>query len=790
MNLKNLVIILLFLCTNSLFAQNITGKITTQNNIPINNAEIRILNSESRTFSDKEGNFILSTIKEFFSIIIILENYASKIVVVDVKKMQTLKIVLESNENVLDEIIVTANKQEEGLKNIQGAVTSLSAKTIQNSRIVDLNGLTAIVPNYLYQDLGVGFSGIQSIRGIQVFSQNPTVSTYVDDVNNLDIIANGLVFSDIERIEVLRGPQSTLFGRNAMGGVVNIFTKKPTNKLSGFAEIENGSFGLQKYSSGIKTPIIKNKLYFGVNGLYQKKDGYLINSIEGTASTDTSLNGRKVGGEENTYGNLFLKWLVSAKLSLTANIKTQKDWSDNSGYLVSQTSDISGFENPRRINLTRIGRHQRNFNNYSLVAKYEATTFNITSITAFQQTSLAVKDLDFPGYYHTFYKSKIGEKLPPQEVITQEVRINSTDKTNKIQYITGMYAFKQTDYNSSLAYENTPTDFTISRNKSDNKGYAIFGEVSYKVIHKLKAIVGARYDFEEKKSVFNSFGDATFIDGVFTTVNPDIEKAAKYNSFSPKAALSYQFDESNNLYGSYTKGFRAGGINASILPSGVSHDYNPEYSNNFEVGYRTSFWKKKASLSATAFLINWNDLQLTNLVAPSVYALENVGDAFSRGIELEASILPLKGLQLDISYAINDAEYKNFNLKRVNFGTGEETCTAVGANKLSNAPKTTLFVAGQYSIQTSKDFGLIFRAELRNIGGYYTDVQNALYQPTYMLFNTRFGITYKEFGLFLWTKNLNNAKYMSYGSGDTSFGGRNVRIAEPTSIGVTLTSKF
>ena len=121
------------------------------------------------------------------------------------------------------------------------AVTSISAKSVENSRLVNVTDLSGRVPNYLYQDLGVGFQAIQAIRGIQVFSENPAVSTYVDDVNSLDILAGGFAMTDIERIEVLRGPQSTLFGRNAMGGVVNIFTKKPSNKMSGFVELENGN---------------------------------------------------------------------------------------------------------------------------------------------------------------------------------------------------------------------------------------------------------------------------------------------------------------------------------------------------------------------------------------------------------------------------------------------------------------------------------------------------------------------------------------------------------------------
>lgn len=792
MNLKNHITVLFLLCVSCFSAQNITGIITDQNNAPIENAQIRILNSETRTFSGRDGSFTLSTTKENFTIFISAENSASQIIEVNQKKSQTFNIVLEQSESVLEEVVVTANKQEEGLKNIQGSVTSLSAKTLENSRITDLGGLTAIVPNYLYQDLGVGFTGIQSIRGIQVFSQNPAISTYVDDVNNLDIIANGLVFSDIERIEVLRGPQSTLFGRNAMGGVVNIFTKKPTNRISGFAEFEAGSFGLQKYSLGIKAPLIKDKLFFGINGLFQKRDGYLTNSIDGTTSTDTSLNGKKIGGEENTYGNLFLKWLVSSKFSLTANAKLQKDWSGNSGYLVSQRSDVEGFENPRIINLTRIGKHQRNFNNYSLVAKYEADQFNITSITAFQQISFSLKDLDFPGYYHTFYDNEIGEKLPPQEVITQEFRINSTDKNNKFQYTAGLYGFKQIGYepSSNLAFENTPSNFFISRNKSDNKGYAVFGELSYRLSDKIKATIGARYDYEERKSSYNAFGDATFIDGVFTIVNPDQEKSATYNSFSPKFALSYQINENSSIYGNYTKGFRAGGINPAAVPSGIDQEYDPEYSDNFEIGYRATFWQNKASLSATAFSINWKDMQLTNLVGPGVYALENVGNAFSTGIEIEGSVLPVKGLQFDVSYAINNAEYKDFDLKRMDFVTLEETSTSVKGNKLSNAPKTTLFFSGQYSVKASETIGLIFKAELRNIGGYYTDIQNGLYQPTYQVINTRIGMTYKDYGLFFWTRNLNNATYMSFGSGDTSFGGRAVRMAEPANYGITLTAKL
>lgn len=686
----------------------------------------------------------------------------------------------------LEEVIVTANKSEQKNIEVPVAVTAISAKSVTNSRLVTISDLSGRVPNYLYQELGVGFQALQSIRGIQVFSENPAVSTYIDDVNLLDILAGGFALTDVERIEVLRGPQSTLFGRNAMGGVVTIFTKQPSNKTTGFVELENGNFALQRYTAGFKTPIIKDKLFFGINGLFQKREGFMKNDITGTSSTDVRLNGRTVGGEENTYGNAFLKWLVTDKFSLTANVKTQKDFSNESVFFVSQANETAALENPTVINLSRIGRHQRKITNYSVTGKYKAKNFDLISISSFQQISLSFRDIDFPGIYHSFSSSAIGEELPPQEVLSQEFRINSTNKESKLQYVAGLFGFKQVGYEPStnLAFENAPNNFSIFRNRSNNSGYAAFGEVSYKVSEKLKITAGARYDIEEREATFNGFGDAVFVNGVFTQLNPDQTKSASFNAFSPKAAIVYNLSKNANAYATYTRGFRAGGINAQGgLPVGVRQDFDPEYSNNFEVGYKSTFWNNRIHFNLATYLINWKDLQFFNNVAPFTFVRENVGDAYSKGIEVEANVIPVKGLQLDFAYAINDAAYEDFSLLR--FGNA----VPIGGNTLANAPKTTFFTAAEYTIQTSENVNLLFRAEFRNIGGYYTDIQNSLYQPTYQVVNTRFGLSYPNYGIFLWTRNLTNANYLAFGAADTSFGRRSL-AAMPAQLGITLTARF
>jgi iron complex outermembrane receptor protein len=700
----------------------------------------------------------------------------------------------------LEDVIVTANKREESIIKVNTSITSLSSKKIEDTRTWGLSGLSALVPNYNYQELGVSFQQIQAIRGIQVFSENPAVSTYIDDVNNIDILANGFAFTDIERVEVLRGPQGTLYGRNAMGGVVNIITKKPTNKTSAFGELSFGNLGLQRYSTGYKSPIIKDKLFFGMNGLYQTQEGFLKNDITGTSSTDTKLNGKAVGGEQNFYGNIYLKWLPTSRFNVTLNVKGQKDKSDNSGFMVSQSSDTYAFENPDRINLARIAKHERNILNTSLVAKYLGNNYTLTSISALQTISFGFQDLDFPGIYHSYYNGKIGELLPPQKVWSEEFRINSNSE-GKLQYTAGVYWFAQKGYEptTNTAYELSNAEatmfglpsgaFLINRNRSNNSGIAGFGELSYLLTPKLKATFGLRYDHEKREAIFNGFGDAMLFNGVVTDIKPNITANGTYSAVSPKLSLSYAINDLSNIYASFTRGFRAGGINASSLPAGVRQTFNPEFSNNYELGFKAFLLDKKLSVGASAFLIQWKDLQFYNLVAPFTYARENVGDAQSAGFELEITAIPAKGLQLDGSFGYNPTEYKGFNLKRVNFGTGVETTTAIGGNSLSNAPSHTIFLGAQYEYTIATKLKAVVRGEVRNIGSYYTDIQNKIEQPTYTVINSRIGLTYDKYSLFFWGQNLNNERYLAFGNPDSSFG-RSVRTAAPRTVGVTLSAKF
>lgn len=773
-------------------AQSIKGviKSTTGENVAF--ANISLLNTAKGAVADKDGAFEINLSKGKYQVSVSAVGYATQIQQVTVADKSTdLNISLNPSTQDLGEVVVTADKTEQNLLTIPIAVSSLSAKKIEDARVWELANLTAIVPNYLYSELGVAFQQIQSIRGVQVFSENPAVATYIDDVNALDIIGGGFQMADIERVEVLRGPQGTLFGRNAMGGVVNIITKKPTNRTSGFAELSLGNLGLQRYNVGFKTPIVKDKLFFGINGVYNKRNGFLKNDTTGLGKTEKNIQGARVGDEESLYGNAYVRWFPNSKFSATLNLKAQTDKSDATGFMLSVANEKLAFANPDKIYLTRIGTHQRNILNTSLNLKYYGSGYTLTSVSATQSIGMVYKDVDFLGYYHSFREKEIGEMLPPQKVFTQEFRINSNVVDSKLSYSAGVFYFNQTGYEptTNLAYELAPGMYAAFRNKSVNNGLAVFGQLGYKLTQGLELTAGLRYDNENRKAIFNGFGDAVFAMGTLTFVRPDSTVTGKYNAVSPKVALNYSINSKSSVYVSYTRGFRAGGVNSQRLPKGISQTFQPEFSDNFEAGLKATGMENKLRVGFTAFLINWKDLQFYNLVAPFTYARENLGDVQTRGLELDATMIPVKNLELDASLGLNSGKYQDFKLTRVDFATFAETKIDVTGKKLANAPNHTFYLAAQYGIPLAKTAKLSLRGEYRSVGQFYADLQNTLKQPTYSLINTRINLQVGKLNAAFWVQNLGDTRYLIYGSGDTSFG-RSVRMASPRTLGITLNYGF
>jgi iron complex outermembrane receptor protein len=258
----------------------ISGIVVDTASVGVAGARVRLLNTNFEAVTDANGAF---TIKNIFPGAYTLEANAVGFAA-GTKKVQTAKdtlafgIMLYKSPEVLDEVVVTAQKREELLQDIPVSITSLSSRQVQQYRLWNSRDLTAIVPNYYSADPG-DRRNVSGLRGIATTSYDPAVATYIDGVNQFNLDTYIAQLFEVERIEVLRGPQGTLYGRNAMAGVVNIITKQPTNKPEAFGEVSIGNYGLQRYSAGFRSPIISNKLFWGLAALYEKSSGFYTNTL-------------------------------------------------------------------------------------------------------------------------------------------------------------------------------------------------------------------------------------------------------------------------------------------------------------------------------------------------------------------------------------------------------------------------------------------------------------------------------------------------------------------------------
>ncbi|WKN41906.1 TonB-dependent receptor [Tunicatimonas pelagia] len=641
-------------------AQTISGRVITPTGEGLGNVTVTLLNTSGGTVTGADGSFSLSTSIGSYQVSARRVGYAQQIKsVVVADGVTTLNFTLVESTRSLDEVVVTAQRREERLLEAPLSVTSLDAATIEDTRTWELADLNGLIPNYFYGEIGVGFQQVQSIRGISVFSENPAVATYVDGVNQLDILANGFQLVDVESIEVLRGPQGTLFGRNAMGGVINITTRQPTNQTEIFAETSIGHFGgldefslsdirQQRHAIGFKAPLVEDRLFLGVTALFEDNVGFLTNDTTGAIAPQEEAQGASVGDQLSAYGNIFLKWLPTKQWDLTLNVKGQLDDSDASGFFIYQRTDSLARANPNAINLGRVGEHRRDIINTALSANYYHPSFTLTSTTTFQQIGLRynnIYDANFGINYGSYADEQIGVRSDPQQVFTQEVKVTSRSSDRRLSYTGGLFFFSQNAFepttNIALFFSDDQAD--IFKNEGQNLGFAAYGQASYRLTEELEFTAGLRYDYERRE---NTLSNASFSEGQETTTIPDSTYQATSSALSPKIALTYFVNQRNAMYLSYTRGFRPGGVNFQNVP-GVDLTFDPEYSDNVEVGFKSSLSENRVFIAATAYYIGWTDLQFFNQVGANQSFLDNVGDATSYGLEFETSLVPIKNLQLE-----------------------------------------------------------------------------------------------------------------------------------------------
>ncbi len=756
--------------------------------MPLAGTSVYLLNTNRGAFADEQGNFELKNLLPGkYTVQFSAIGYATKDLDITLDKNYNEPVTVQLIEisKQLDAVIVSAQKREEVLQKVPISVSVLSSRQVKQYRLWNTDEMTAIVPN-LYSSNSGDDRNVTSVRGIFTTSYEQAVTTYIDGVNQFGLDTYISPLMDIERIETLRGPQGTLYGRNAMGGVINIITKQPSSKTNGFAEINVGNYGQQRYSIGLRTPVVKNKIYVGATFMYNERDGYYTNEY----------NNSSYDKQHAFTGNYYLKFIASEKWSFNLNVK-HNDNRNNGAFPLVNIYASDPFDPPFVVNQNATAKMIDNTLNSSLMVNYAGKDFNFSSQTAYQSNYRYYDqplDGDFSPIDGITIFNDYGKNWNNVKVWTQEFKLSSpASSTSRVKWTAGTYLFHQDNptkqavhFGNDAAFVGAPdVNFSlISSQHGKNSGAALFGQITYTLTHKLDLIAGIRYDYEKRKyEVLGEYQKDPNPNPIFET-RPDTSASENFNAFSPKLGLMYELCSNSNLFLTYSKGYRAGGFTQlGADPSQPPlYAYKPEYSHNFELGIKNSFYDNRLRLNAALFFTSVTDAQVPTLILPDAITItRNAGELTSIGGELELAATPIKGLQAEYNFGYTNAEYKTLKLSQ-----NGSTVDLKGKKQIFT-PDITSSLALQYGydLGTKNQWKILVRGEWMYLGKQYFDLTNSISQDGYSLLNTRIGISTKHGEIMFWGRNLGDKKYIAYAY---DFGA--VHLGNPKTYGVSLTANF
>jgi iron complex outermembrane receptor protein len=785
---KTFLFLLTLIFTFNAFAQQsskISGKITDASSKAIVGASVRLLNTSKGSITDQNGAFTLLNVSPgSLTLQVSANGYADFSSSVNISTTNApLNIQLQLSPKMLDKVVVTAQKTEELLQQIPASITSISSRQVEEYRLWNSKDLSAIVPNLYTADPG-DRRNVSSLRGIATTSYDPAVATYIDGVNQFNLDTYIAQLFDVERIEILRGAQGTLYGRNATAGVINIITKQPSNKSSSFLEITSGNAGLKRYSGGFRLPLIKDKLYFGMAALYDKSNGFYTNQFNNT----------QFDKQNSLTGNYYVKYLPTDKWAITLNVKHNNNRNKGAFPLVSGIEDA--LKNPFQLSQNAVSNMVDNIFNASLSANHFGKNISFSSQTAYQSNYRIYEnpmDADFSPIDGITLIKNYGKAWNKVKVLTQEFKFSSpAASSSAFKWTAGAYFFHQDNptkqgihFGEDAAMVGSPdiNYSLINSTKTKSNGVALFAQGTYALTSKLNFTAGIRYDNEKnEQSILGEYQMDPDPTPIFD-YRSDTSASASFNAVSPKLSLSYSISDNNLLFTNYSKGFRAGGL--TPLSSDPSQPalfaFQPEYSNNFEIGIKNSLLNNQLLINITAFYSGVTDAQVPTLVLPDAVTItKNTGKLTSKGIELESHAL-LNGFQLDYNFGYTDANFKD--LKLAQYGSEVD----LAGKKQIFTPDVTSMFAAQYGTTISKkdQLKITFRGEWKYIGKQYFDLGNNLSQNSYNLLNSSVGISAPKWSLKFWARNFGNINYVGYGY---DFGA--VRLGDPRTYGVTLGIKM
>lgn len=662
-----------------------------------------------------------------------------------------------ANKNVpLDEIVVTDFKQNK--RNLTStAVSTINVQQLHNQQIVNLKELTAIMPNFYMPDYGSYANTPVYIRGIGTKSKGSAVGFYVDGVPHFESSAFNIDLSDIAAVNVFRGPQGTLYGRNTIAGIINVYTHNPLDYQRTRIKVGYGRYNdfIAQASNYAK---ISEKFGISTAASYHHNDGMFTNHFLNEKADKINEGEGRIG----LYWRPTTNWLLHLNSTLT--------YSEQNGYPYAPYDIVKDELLP--ISYNRNSTYRRLISSTGLNAQYENNHISFNSQTSYQFIkSHQGLDQDFTPQDVYFVDNSYH-----QNMLSQELTLKSNDK-GRYQWIIGLFGmllhsnqFAETSYFTRDF--STPTTY-----KNPTAGYAIYHQSSYNIWRGLSTTVGLRFDYEHAKTTYNQ--DKTTLSTGVTTHAKDFVSSASFRQFTPKFTLQYLTNKDNLYYISITRGYKPGGFN-TIFKTDAERTYAPEYSWNYEVGTRLKFFNGRLTAEADLFYIDWRHMQTTYTVPGVGNVIANAGHTDSKGFELSLAYHPIKSLQLNLNYGYTHARYLEYKKSAREDFSG---------NRLPMVPNHTLSLNGTYTIMPAGWFDkIVFNTGLTGLGRIYWADDNIVRQNFYATLNAKVSLTKGIFTWEVWGKNLTATNYMAYGFKASQ--GNYAQRGKPLTFGTAVSVSF
>jgi iron complex outermembrane receptor protein len=728
----------------------------------------------------------------------------------------------------LEEVIVTANRREENLQDVAISVSAFTDEFFKNSGTTDLKQLDQYTPSLKITPITDTRSTSIRIRGIGSIGSNagidPSVGLFIDGVYQGRAGMSIADLTDIQRVEVLRGPQGTLYGKNTAAGALNIISKAPTEIFEASGELVLANKGTEEYRGMINVPLGDSGHATRLSAYYATNDGFDRNTYTGKKINDVDRKGVRSRTLFNMqdYGELMIN-LDYAKNEGDCCAPDIIDYEGDGSALglpFSALAEATGEPLPvpdpydRKIyldepfvNETKVGGVSAEW------TKELSNEFAVTWINAWRHyESDSTLDGDFshyPAIHYTTdvdldqYSSEFRIASPTGEAWDYQLGayfFNSqmdTDGENGFLPLTGsLFAF-------GLLFPDGAVNFDT--NKHETTSYALFGQSNWHINEQWKLTLGARFTYEEKERKGSQVSrpkpafplDAPPIAGPDTTLDEDLDKS----NVSPSISLTYFPRDGLMYYASVSQGFKSGGFNQIRTATGVPGKFDEETSTNYEVGWKGTWLDRRLQVNGTVFYVDYDDFQAQGFDGANI-TVRNAGSMESKGVELEIVYVPISIVTTGMAVGYNDATYSDFKTgectsKQLYAETGGSpfvtpNCVQDLTDKeLDNAPKWTVSNFLQLNDDfANTDMSWFARVEYNFIDELYMaqDLDESLKRDAIHMVNARLGISSKDkkWDLTLWGRNLLDEEYFVVGFDIPVMGGFAGINAPPLMYGMTL----